>query len=269
MGMRNDPAVSGNAVSRGARSERCDRRDGARPRLRQLTVAAALAIAAVLPAGRALAANIDTTAAVAVGNVYPFGIGQNATPTYGQTFTADATQTSLTGFSLFLDLRRDNAPGNPPLNNGPLNLRGYLAIWDGSKAGTLLYTGDQRTKPDTDDLVEFAFATSESLVAGQSYVAFLSVLGESQAQGVTSSAFRAPLPATSSVLAGGGFVYNNAASFNDLFVGGWSTAGGVDQFFRASFADGTGTSVAEPASLALLGVGLLGLACRRRGSRTG
>jgi len=265
---RDGSLLNGRVKNRRARTARRDRQEGMRPMMRQLALAAALGIAAALPAGTALAANIDTTAAVGVGNVYPFGVGLNATPTYGQTFTADPTQTNLTGFSLFLDLRRDNAP-SPVDNDGPLNLRGYLATWDGSKAGTILYTGDMRTKPNTDHLTEFAFGTNQSLVAGQRYVAFLSVLDELQAPGVTSSAFRAPLPATSSVLDGGDFVYNNTTSFNNLFIGGWSTAGGVDQFFRASFANGTGTQVSEPASLALLGAGLFGLARRRRGSRTG
>jgi hypothetical protein len=107
------------------------------------------------------------------GGLQYFGLG--GTPTYGQTFTPDATQTSLTGFSLFLD-RRLGA------NTGPLALKGYLATWDGSKAGTILYTSDVRTKPNDNDLAEVAFATTQALVASQQYVAFLSILEINAAQ---------------------------------------------------------------------------------------
>ena len=73
--------------------------------------AGAAALALMAPAMLALApaqaANIDTTGTPRIGTLY-FG---SDTPTYGQTFTADATQTSLTGFSLFLDLAASDSIG--------------------------------------------------------------------------------------------------------------------------------------------------------------
>jgi hypothetical protein len=194
---------------------------------------------------------IDTTGSQ-VGTVQPFGYSNTAT--YGQTFTASGPDTVIDSFSLFLGERYSGA--------GTLDLRGYLAVWDGTKAGTLLFTSATQTMNAAGTLQEFAFNTGGiSLVDGMQYVAFLSIsdLGLQDA-----STFRMP---TGEVLAGGDFVYeNNGTNFNSLFTQPWDcNTGGCgwgDVWFKASFS--SATAVPEPGALALIGFGLLGLGLMRR-----
>lgn len=203
-----------------------------------------LAAAAFVWAAPALA-DIDTTGSSA-GNIQPFGAPDTAT--YGQTFTVAPGDTSLTSFSLFLNNRVDGAD--------TLDLRGYLATWDGSKAGTLLYTSSTQTMNAAGTLQQFTFAPNVAVTAGQQYVAFLSISG---LPAQPNNTFQ--MPNAGSVLAGGDFVFfNNGTDFGSLFTDDWSVFA-TDAWFVANF-----NAVPEPASWALMigGFGLAGVSMRAR-----
>jgi hypothetical protein len=157
----------------------------------------------------------------------------------------------IDSFSLFL---RDRVGGA-----GTLDLRGYLAVWDGTKAGALLFTSTTQTMNAAGTLQEFAFNTGGiALVGGLQYVVFLSI---SDLGLQPNSLFG--MPTAGSVLAGGNFVFmNNGTNFGALFTSNWSQFGNHDVWFKASFS--SPTAVPEPGPLALIGFGLLGLALVRR-----
>lgn len=212
-----------------------------------------LSIAAGLSAVPALA-DIDTTTSPDRGNFIPFG-SPNST-TYGQTFTVAEGDGLMTGFSIYLR-------GRPPSNagSGTLDLRGYLATWSGSRADTLLHTTGSQTMNANALLQEFAFTFSAPVVAGQRYVAFISIAGlGTQPRNLFGT------PATDNVI-GGEFVFSNTGfDFGALFTSDWESLAPNDIFFKASFEPAPVTGVPEPSTwaLSIAGLGLAGTSLRRR-----
>ncbi len=195
-------------------------------------------------------ADIDNTGAD-TGTVNAFGF-QN-TATYGNTFTTGAGDTTINSFSMYLRNRWDGS--------GTLDLRGYIATWDGSKAGSILYSSATQTMNGAATLQEFAFAPNIAVNANTQYVAFLSVseLG-AQAQ----STFGMPIGGNG--IAGGAFVFlNNGTDFGALTSQNWSQGwvGQDDVWLKVDFGAGV---VPEPAAWALMiaGFGLVGAGMRRQ-----
>lgn len=211
--------------------------------IRRLTTS----IGVILALGTAMAsaaANIDNTTGGSPFSIQPFGSINSAT--YGQTFVAGGT--SISSFSLFLNGRADGS--------GPLDIKGYLGSWDGTKLASVLYTSGIQTANDG-PLTEYAFSTGNvALTAGNTYVAFLSI---SDLAVQPQSLFN--MPAATDNIAGS-FVYqNNGTNFGSLSSDNWITFHGRDVYFKANF-----DAVPEPASWILMigGFGLVGGTMRRR-----
>ena len=169
---------------------------------------------------------------------HPYGYPNTAT--YGELFTAPNNSDNLLA-SMSFYMGSQYAPGN-------IVTGAYVATWDGSKAGTLLYSSGAYNYDNNGD-EQLTWSPGITLTPGQQYVMFLSVsefYGQSEGEAYVSQG--------SSISGLNGFVYNNnSGDFNSLFTTAWSGPLSPDWAVDLEF-----KGVPEPSSVLMLGTGLLG-----------
>ena len=214
---------------------------------------AALCAAAIAGASHSFAQLTLTNSPAWNGSDYIFPFGEPDVATFGQVFTADATNSFMDGFTFHL---RSNS-------GGAVDFRGYVAAWDGSRiAGPLLFESELRTLPaGTSNFQAFAFDTAGfSVTPGAQYAAFLSTSKDfDSVDGIADVG----LTATQDTYTGGNLVVTaNGSDFAVLSVDPWIELIGMDLAFTMEF---SGPAVPEPATYGVIaGMALLALAGIRR-----
>ena len=176
-------------------------------------------------------------------NPYWNPFGNPNTATYGEIFTAPSNgDTFLQDFSLYMA---------GPSASGNIILGAYVATWNGSYAGTLMYSSAEVNYPNTGN-AQLTFSPGIQLQAGQNYIAFISV---SQYYGQSSG--ESYISGGNGSCPGCSFAYfNNSGNFDELFSTPWDASGLQPDFaFTANFTSGGGT-VPEPGTFLLMGTGL-------------
>ena len=211
--------------------------------MRKLLMTSLLAASALLALPASAATTISSTPNGS--NIGTFGAGGGST-TYGQTFTAPITGT-LTNFTLWLN------GGVGALFGGVGSWNGGSSYADGHGSPTSLY---QSATVSSTAAGAYSFSPNVHVVAGQNYVAYLSVFGVAGANSSTTMPLATP---------GAGvnyFVWNNVDDpRGDASWNYFSNFGSAQ--FSASFTAG---GVPEPATWAMLiiGFGMVGGALRTR-----
>ena len=206
----------------------------------QLTVAC---VAATLALTSSSYAAVILQNAPTGGSISTFGVPDSMT--YGQVFTAPVTGT-LDSFTLYLD-------------GGVGALHGAVGVWNGTSTFGFGFgeSSNLYTSASVPSLGggPYTFSPNVNVVAGQQYVAYISVFGEPLANATTS------MPLGTNVSGIDYFVWNNSS--NPQNNPSWNYfADFGDAQFSATFSEAP-----EPSSLAIFGIGacLAGVwAARRR-----
>lgn len=214
-----------------------------------------LILAALFSGSASATTMIDTTLSWN-GSSFVSLFGESNTATYGQTFVAP-TDNVLDSFTFYLN-------DGSHETSIPNRFRAYVGQWDGLKTSSILFESSiNLATTNNGGAGGFEPITVNtggvSLTTGNNYVAFFSA--SKLFDGITDLSDWGLTNAN--IYSNGGFVYiNNGSDFSQLTTNTWHNFGDIDLAFKMNFS--SGASVPEPGSLALLGLGMTGLAFVRR-----